>query len=64
METMKVKPWHESQGDHVLINAADFDPAVHQLHGVEEAAPEANQVAAEDAPKRRGRPPKSAEAQS
>jgi hypothetical protein len=30
MDTIKVKPWHPSQGDHVVINAADFDPAVHQ----------------------------------
>lgn len=30
METIKVKPWSADQGDHVLINAADFDPAVHQ----------------------------------
>ena len=30
METVKVKPWHESQGDHVVINAEDFDPAIHE----------------------------------
>jgi hypothetical protein len=29
MSTMKVKPWHESQGDHVLIEASDFDPKFH-----------------------------------
>jgi hypothetical protein len=27
--TMKVKPWSADQGDHVLINVADFDPAKH-----------------------------------
>lgn len=26
---IKVKPWSEDQGDHVLINEADFDPSVH-----------------------------------
>lgn len=29
METIKVKPWGEGQGDFVIINAADFDPAQH-----------------------------------
>lgn len=29
METIKVKPWSNDQGDFVVINAADFDPAVH-----------------------------------
>ena len=29
METIKVKPWSEDQGDHVVINAEDFDEAVH-----------------------------------
>lgn len=32
METIKVKPWGADQGDHVVINASDFDAAVHQLH--------------------------------
>jgi hypothetical protein len=30
METMKVKPWSQDQGDHVLINKADFDPEIHE----------------------------------
>lgn len=30
MQTMKVKPWSDDQGDHVVINAEDFDPAVHE----------------------------------
>lgn len=30
MKTIKVKPWGEGQGDHVLINESDFDPKVHQ----------------------------------
>jgi hypothetical protein len=29
VETIKVKPWGEGQGDHVVINAEDFDPEVH-----------------------------------
>lgn len=50
METMKVKPWHESQGEYVLINVEDFDPEKHKP---------LDDVAAEsEPPKRRGRPPK------
>lgn len=30
MQTMKVKPWGEGQGDHVVINSEDFDPAMHE----------------------------------
>lgn len=30
METVKVKSWHESQGEFVVINAEDFDPAIHE----------------------------------
>lgn len=29
MNTIKVKPWGEGQGDFVLINAEDFDPELH-----------------------------------
>lgn len=29
MSTMKVKPWGEGQGDHVVINAEDFNPEIH-----------------------------------
>lgn len=29
-KTIKIKPSHPSQGDFVLINEDDFDPAVHQ----------------------------------
>lgn len=28
-KTMRVKPWGEDQGEFVVINEADFDPAVH-----------------------------------
>lgn len=47
MDTIKVKPWHPSQGDHVVINAADFDPAVHRRFGDEVAAKQANEQHAE-----------------
>jgi hypothetical protein len=28
-QTIRVKPWGEGQGDHVVISAEDFDPAIH-----------------------------------
>lgn len=31
MKLLKVKPWGEDQGDHVLINEEDFNPDVHEL---------------------------------
>jgi hypothetical protein len=31
MNTVKVKPWGEGQGDHVLIDSVDFDPTRHEL---------------------------------
>lgn len=37
--TMLVQPWGEDQGDHVVINAADFDPAVHKPYPAPEEAP-------------------------
>lgn len=41
METLKIKPSHPSQGDHVLINACDFCPAIHELwDAVESDQPE------------------------
>ena len=36
--TVKVKPWGDDQGDHVLINEVDFDPAVHELFDAPAAA--------------------------
>lgn len=30
METIKVKPWSEDQGEYVVINADDFDPEQHE----------------------------------
>ena len=32
METVKVKPWGEGQGEFVVINAADFDPSIYTLY--------------------------------
>lgn len=29
MQTIQVKPWSDDQGDFVVINADEFDPAVH-----------------------------------
>lgn len=51
IETVRVMPTHPSQGEWVVINATDFDPAVHRLY--EEPKPQVEE------PKRRGRPPKS-----
>ncbi|MGZ3309098.1 MAG: hypothetical protein ACXU8R_11320 [Xanthobacteraceae bacterium] len=65
MQTMKVKPWSEDQGDHVLINKADFDPERHEP--LEGEAPDASGDDVEDsqdapaAGARRGRKPKAAE---
>lgn len=32
LETVKIKPSNPEQGEYVLINATDFDPALHELH--------------------------------
>jgi hypothetical protein len=32
-KTLKVKSWHKSQGDFVIINEVDFDKDVHTLYG-------------------------------
>lgn len=46
--TIRIKPSHPSQGDFVLINEPDFDPAVHErLDAVEEAAPDLDAMRAE-----------------
>jgi hypothetical protein len=31
MGTVKVKPWGEGQGDHVIIDEENYDPKVHKL---------------------------------
>lgn len=33
METMKVKPWGEGQGEFVIIDKDDYDPKKHEIHG-------------------------------
>lgn len=59
VETVRVMPSHPSQGDWVIINSADFDPAVHRLYGPANPDPEpAVSAQPADMPKRRGRPPK------
>lgn len=30
MDTIKCKPWGKDQGEFVLVNASEFDPAFHQ----------------------------------
>jgi hypothetical protein len=40
METIKVKPWGEGQGDFVVINEEDFDAAKHEKYEAEEGAKE------------------------
>lgn len=32
MEILKVMPWGKDQGDHVLIDAKDFDPQKHTIY--------------------------------
>lgn len=49
MKTMKVKPWGKGQGEHVVINEADFDPEKHQK--VTESKPAAKKAAAKTADK-------------
>lgn len=44
IEILKVKPWGKDQGDHVLINASDFDANFHELLDAAPAAkPEGEQ---------------------
>lgn len=58
MKTMKVKPWAEGQGDHVLINAHDYDASVHEALDPVDVAAEDDANETEAAPARRGRKPK------
>lgn len=56
MQTMKVKPWADGQGDHVVINKADFDPDKHEsLDTDSETEATTEQDGQEDMPARRGR---------
>jgi hypothetical protein len=62
MQTMKVKPWSDDQGDHVLINVDDFDPDKHEaLEGKSPEASGESEGEEQDIPAaavRRGRKPK------
>ena len=37
MAVMKVKPWGKGQGDHVLIDEADFNPKFHKKFAAKKA---------------------------
>ncbi len=39
METKKVMPWGQGQGNFVVINAEDFNPNIHQEYGVAPVVP-------------------------
>ena len=47
MDIILCKPWGKDQGDFVRINAADFDPAVHERYepSAEPTPPAARDVA-------------------
>ncbi len=66
MNTIKVRPWGKDQGDYVLVNASDFDPAFHVPLDTAEVASEALEAGSDSSDtgepaKRRGRPRKTAE---
>jgi hypothetical protein len=48
MGTLRVKPWGDGQGDHVLIEESDFDPERHQLYEAPEQPPEQEEGDAAD----------------
>jgi hypothetical protein len=61
MNTIKVKPWGEGQGEFVIVNAEDFNPDFHKRYeaeAVKEETVEAPQIAKPEAVKSRGRPKK------
>lgn len=51
MDIILCKPWGKDQGEFVRINAADFDPAVHERYEPE-APPAAQDVAPKGKSKR------------
>jgi hypothetical protein len=59
-ETLRIVAAHPaSQGPFVVINARDFDPALHVAYQDDQQPAQAEQQpAAEAPPKRRGRPPR------
>lgn len=54
MKVIKVMPWSEDQGDHVLIEEQDFNPEFHKPF---------KEGAHKSEPAKRGRPSKSNDAQ-
>lgn len=48
-QTVRVRPWSHDQGEYVLIDAADYDAAVHTLHAPEADHPAANAANAANA---------------
>jgi hypothetical protein len=51
--TVRVKPWAESQGEFVIINEADFDPAVHTLFDESQVPAVADEAQPEPVQKRK-----------
>lgn len=51
--TVRVNPWAESQGEFVLINEHDFDPAVHTLYDESQAPVVADEAQPESVQKRK-----------
>lgn len=51
MGVIKVKPWGKDQGDHVLIEAEDFNPDFHQMHDEEKPKAEKPKAKTEEKPK-------------
>lgn len=48
-DTIKCKPWGKDQGEFVVVNKADFDPAVHEEYKEPKAAKPAAKPKAESA---------------
>jgi hypothetical protein len=51
--TVRVKPWAESQGEFVIINEADFDPARHVLYDESQVPVVADEAQPEPVQKRK-----------
>lgn len=54
--TVNVKPWGEDQGEFVVINVEDFDPAVHTMHEEAPAKPKKGKPAADEPAAEAGEP--------
>lgn len=51
--TVRVKPWAESQGEFVILNGDDFDPAVHTLYDESQAPVVADEAQPDPVQKRK-----------